>query len=85
MNGNPTERSEPFSTVHELVGEHGIDQVLDALAGLAPLMSKDEANYLDRHRKQFARLHLELEQLPERMTDFRDVIETGSDDPTGLN
>jgi hypothetical protein len=48
-------------------------------------MSKDEGNYCDHHRKHFARFHLELEQLLERMTDFSDVIETGSDDATGLN
>jgi hypothetical protein len=72
MNIVPTyqeaERPEPFATILEMLGEHPVTEVLEAIADNAQFESEDEENCAD-YRKYNARLALELNQLLERMAD----------------
>jgi hypothetical protein len=63
------DRPQPFATLCELVDEHGIEQVLEALADNAQFDSEDE-DACACCRSKSARLALELNQLLERMADI---------------
>ena len=80
------ERPEPFSTIQELLAEHSEADILSAISDAAEFESEDEQVPLP-HRLKSARLHLELEQLLDRMADFEEVIEGQSEvtDPRGNN
>ena len=63
------DRPEPFATVLDLLEEHTEADVLSALSDAAQFDSENqELDSLDRLKAE--RLHLELEQLLERMDQF---------------
>jgi hypothetical protein len=68
------ERPEPFSTILELLAEHSEADVLSAISDAAEFESEDE-EVPSSQRLKSARLHLELEQLLDRMADFEEVVE----------
>jgi hypothetical protein len=65
---NPTdtnpekERPEPFATILDLMGEHGINAVLESLADKTKF-DADETEFSPEVRREAAYLHLELSQL----------------------
>jgi hypothetical protein len=55
-------RPEPFATLHELVDEHGIEQVLQNLSDLQDFESQEENCCFDCRQKARV-IHLKLELL----------------------
>jgi hypothetical protein len=72
-------RPEPFATILELLPDHGKQEVLHAIAEAALYDSEDQEIFHDCRLKH-ARLHLELEQLLERMSQFEEALEEASDE-----
>jgi hypothetical protein len=88
-NDQDPERPEPFATILDLLVEHSEADVLQAISDAAELESEDE-ELPSSLRVKAARLHLELEQLLERMADFEEVVEgqeaqSEATDPRGNN
>ena len=74
-----TERPEPFATVLDLLEEYSEGKVLSAISRVARFDSEDnEVSACCRAKS--ARLHLELKQLLDRMSEFEDLVDRK--DPT---
>ena len=72
---NTDDRPEPFMSVLELLNEYTNGEILEALSDAA--LFESENDYVKpRHRTMAARLHLELEQLLERMSELEEYLMT---------
>jgi hypothetical protein len=72
-NSDDQGRPEPFATILELIGEYGAPALLDSISDVALFDSENEENCHDC-RALAAQLHLELEELQERMRQFKDAL-----------
>ena len=69
------DRPEPYVTVLDLINEYGYYAVLEAVSDEAQFETEeDNEDTCLNCRKRAARIHLELEQLLDRMDGFDDVI-----------
>jgi hypothetical protein len=69
------DRPDLFTSVLELIGDHGTDAILEALAMHSEFESQD-GDVCIRCRLISGWLHLELEQLEERMIHFEDALDS---------
>jgi hypothetical protein len=72
-NQAPDERPEPFATILDLLSEHSEEEILAAISDAAEFEAEDEET-CSTCRIRSARLHLELDQLLDRMDDFEQII-----------
>jgi hypothetical protein len=72
-NQAPEERPEPFATILDLLSEHSEEEILSAISNAAEFEAEDEET-CSTCRIRSARLHLELDQLLDRMDDFERMI-----------
>jgi hypothetical protein len=72
-NQNTDERPEPFATILDLLSEHSEGEILAAISDAAEFEAEDEET-CSTCRVRSARLHLELDQLLDRMSDFEDAV-----------